>query len=68
MKNLTFITRFRVQAAAKRREEEEASRKDLMRIAEKLSGRNLFPDRVARANEYLRRLALTDKRFTPVSA
>jgi hypothetical protein len=43
---------------------EEASKKRLLAIAEKLGDRELFPEQVARANGFLRRLALTDKRFT----
>jgi hypothetical protein len=61
MKNLTFITRFKIEAKARK---EAASRKRLRAIAEKLGDRELFPEQVARANEMLRRLALTDKRFT----
>ncbi|GAA3940621.1 hypothetical protein GO495_09735 [Chitinophaga oryziterrae] len=61
MKNLTFITRFKKEVKARK---EAASRKRLRAIAKKLGDRELFPERVARANELLRRLALTDKRFT----
>jgi hypothetical protein len=63
MKNSTFIKRFKAQAEAKR-SKAAASRKRIMEMAEALRGKELFPEKVARANEFLRRAALTDKRFT----